>query len=45
MLRDVELTHKQRKKQLDKIAAHIILESYLESAKQPYFEPLPLEDV
>ncbi|XZE45744.1 Holliday junction resolvase RuvX [Pirellulaceae bacterium SH467] len=45
MLRDLELTHKQRKKQLDKIAAHIILESYLDSTKQPYFEPLPLEDV
>lgn len=45
MLRDLELTHKQRKKQLDKIAVHIILESYLDSTKQPYFEPLPLEDV
>lgn len=44
MLREVELTHKQRKKQLDKIAAHIILETYLESARQPYFEPTPLED-
>ncbi len=44
MLREVELTHKKRKKQLDKIAAHIILESYLESARHPYFEPLPLED-
>ncbi|MFN7891508.1 MAG: Holliday junction resolvase RuvX, partial [Pirellula sp.] len=44
MLREAELTHKQRKKQLDKIAAHIILETYLESAKQPYFVPVPLED-
>jgi putative holliday junction resolvase len=44
MLREVELTHKQRKKQLDKIAAHIILETYLESSKQPTFQPLPLED-
>jgi putative Holliday junction resolvase len=44
MLRDAELTHKQRKKQVDKIAAHFILESYLESAKQPWFQPTPLED-
>lgn len=44
MLRDTELTHKQRKKQVDKIAAHFILETYLESAKQPSFQPLPLED-
>ena len=44
MLREAELTHKQRKKQLDKIAAHIILETYLESSKQPYFVPVPLED-
>jgi putative Holliday junction resolvase len=45
MLRELDLTHKQRKKQLDKIAAHIILESYLDSTKHPYFEPLPLEDI
>lgn len=44
MLRDVELTHKKRKKQVDKIAAHLILETYLESSKKPYFQPLPLED-
>jgi len=44
MLRDSELTYKKRKKQVDKIAAHFILETYLESARQPSFEPLPLED-
>lgn len=44
MLRDADLTHKQRKKQVDKIAAHFILETYLESAKQPWFQPVPLED-
>lgn len=44
MLRDAELTHKKRKKQVDKIAALLILETYLESSKQPYFQPLPLED-
>lgn len=45
MLRDAELSHKKRKKQVDKIAAHIILETYLESSRQDYFEPTPLEDV
>jgi putative holliday junction resolvase len=44
MLYDTDLNHRQRKKQLDKIAAHIILETYLESAKQPSFVPLPIED-
>jgi putative holliday junction resolvase len=44
MLRDTDLNHKQRKKHVDKIAAHFILEAYLESSKQPLFEPLPLED-
>jgi RNase H-fold protein (predicted Holliday junction resolvase) len=44
MLRDSDMTFKQRKKQVDKIAAHFILETYLESAKQPSFQPLPLED-
>ncbi len=44
MLRDMDLSHKKRKKQVDKIAAHLILETYLDSTKQPYFQPLPLED-
>lgn len=44
MLREADLTHKKRKKQVDKIAAHLILETYLESSKKPYFQPLPLED-
>lgn len=44
LLRDADLTHKKRKKQVDKIAALLILESYLESAKHPSFQPLPLED-
>ena len=43
LLRDVELTHKQRKKQLDKIAAHIILDTYLESSRHPGFQPVTLE--
>jgi len=43
LLREVELTHKQRKKQLDKIAAHIILDAYLESSKHPGFRPVTLE--
>ena len=44
LLRDAELTHKKRKKQVDKVAALLILETYLESAKHPSFHPLPLED-
>jgi putative holliday junction resolvase len=44
MLRDADLSHKKRKKQVDKIAAHFILEAYLESSKHPHFQPLPLED-
>ncbi len=44
LLRDAELTHKKRKKQVDKVAALLILETYLESAKQASFLPLPLED-
>ena len=44
LLRDAELTHKKRKKQVDKIAALLILETYLESAKHPFFHPLKLED-
>ena len=43
LLREVELTHKQRKKQLDKIAAHIILDAYLESSRHPGFRPVTLE--
>ncbi|MFN7738432.1 MAG: Holliday junction resolvase RuvX [Pirellula sp.] len=43
LLREVELTHKQRKKQLDKIAAHIILDAYLESSRHPSFRPVTLE--
>ena len=44
LLREAELTHKKRKKQVDKVAALLILETYLESAKHPSFQPLPLED-
>ena len=44
LLREAELTHKKRKKQVDKVAALLILETYLESAKHPSFHPLPLED-
>lgn len=44
LLREVTLTHKKRKKQLDKIAAHLILEGYLEASKHPSFVPLTLED-
>lgn len=45
MLRDLDLTHKQRKKQLDKIAAHIILDAYLQSSKHPSFIPITLENI
>jgi putative Holliday junction resolvase len=45
LLRDAELTHKQRKKQVDKIAALVILDSYLESAKHPDYRPLTLENL
>lgn len=44
LLRDAELSHKKRKQQVDKIAALLILETYLESAKLPSFLPMPLED-
>ncbi len=44
LLRELTLTHKQRKKQLDKIAAHIILDAYLESSQHPYFQPITLEN-
>ena len=44
LLREAELTHKKRKKQVDKVAALLILETYLESAKHASFQPLPLED-
>jgi putative Holliday junction resolvase len=44
LLRELELTHAQRKKQLDKIAAHIILEAYLESSRRPGFQPITLEN-
>jgi putative Holliday junction resolvase len=45
LLRDSQMTHKQRKKQLDKIAAHIILDAYLESCKHPGFTPITLENI
>lgn len=45
LLRELDLTHKQRKKQLDKIAAHIILDAYLESSKHPSFNPITLENI
>jgi len=45
LLRELQMTHKQRKKQLDKIAAHIILDAYLESSKHPGFNPITLENI
>ncbi len=45
LLREAELTHKQRKKQVDKIAALVILESYLESSKHPNYRPITLENL
>jgi len=45
LLRELNLTHKQRKKQLDKIAAHIILDAYLESSKHSSFQPITLENI
>jgi len=44
LLRDAQLSHKKRKKQVDKVAALLILETYLESTKHASFLPLPLED-
>ncbi len=45
LLRESQMTHKQRKKQLDKIAAHIILDAYLESSKHLGFTPITLENI
>jgi putative Holliday junction resolvase len=45
LLREAELTHKQRKKQVDKIAATVILDAYLESSKHPNFRPITLENL
>jgi putative Holliday junction resolvase len=45
LLRELDLTHKKRKKQLDKVAAHIILDAYLESSKHPGFNPITLENI
>jgi putative Holliday junction resolvase len=45
LLRELNLTHKHRKKQLDKIAAHIILDAYLESSKHSSFQPITLENI
>jgi putative Holliday junction resolvase len=45
LLRDAELTHKQRKKQVDKIAALVILDAYLESSKHPNYRPITLENL
>lgn len=44
LLRELNLTHAQRKKHLDKVAAHIILEAYLESSKHPGYRPITLEN-
>lgn len=45
LLRELDLTHKKRKKQLDKVAATIILDAYLESSKHPGFTPITLENI
>ena len=45
LLREAELTHKKRKKQIDKIAALVILDTYLESSKHPNFRPITLENL
>lgn len=44
LLDQMELTQKRRKERLDQLAAHIILESYLESARQPQLPPLAIDD-
>lgn len=45
LLREAELTHKQRKKQVDKIAALVILDAYLESSKHLNYRPITLENL
>lgn len=45
LLREAELPHKQRKKQIDKIAALVILDAYLESSKHPDYRPITLENL
>lgn len=45
LLQDMEFTSKQRKKQVDKIAAHVILDAYLETTKHPDFRPITLENL
>lgn len=44
LLDQMELTQKRRKERLDQLAAHVILESYLESARQPQTPPLAIDD-
>ncbi|MDX1964572.1 MAG: Holliday junction resolvase RuvX [Pirellulales bacterium] len=44
ILRESGLKASQRKKHLDKLAATVLLQSYLESRHQPTHSPPPLED-
>jgi putative holliday junction resolvase len=44
LLDQMELTQKKRKERLDQLAAHIILEAYLESSRQPKTPPLAIDD-
>lgn len=44
LLDQMELTQKKRKERLDQVAAHIILEAYLESSRQPKTPPLAIDD-
>lgn len=44
LLDQMELTQKKRKERLDHLAAHIILEAYLESSRQAKTPPLAIDD-
>jgi len=44
LLDQMELTEKKRKQRLDQLAAHIILEAYLESTRQNSPPTIPIDD-
>lgn len=44
LLDQMKLTAQKRKERLDQLAAHIILESYLESARRPHSPPAAIDD-
>ena len=44
LMDQMELTRKKRKERLDQLAAHIILETYLESSRHPQIPPMAIDD-